>query len=180
MNNAYALIKSFCNITMINKIEAHPDFETKIRDNAIELLKVIKVLMHDPERARYPYASLTDAMSRLINIKQYESETLIDYTKHFKQARDIYESHIGKDILDTFVTHTKEYKESTTTLEKEALKAGAFSKWMGYIFIHNSDPKRYGSLVTNLSSQFSMEVNQYPKTVNIAVDILNQHKYDSG
>ena len=51
---------------------------------------------------------------------------------------------------------------------------------MGYLVINNSDPKKYGSLVTKLTSQFSMKVNQHPKTLNDAVDILNQHKFDSG
>ena len=37
LNNAYALIKSFCNKTMQNKVEALPDYETKIRDDPIEL-----------------------------------------------------------------------------------------------------------------------------------------------
>ena len=108
LSNAFALIKSFCNKTMVNKLEALPDYESKIRDDPIELLQAIKLLMHDPERARYPYASLTEAMGRMINIKQGEEESLIDYTKRFKQARDIFKSHVGGDILDVFVMHTKE------------------------------------------------------------------------
>ena len=51
---------------------------------------------------------------------------------------------------------------------------------MAYLIINNSDRAKYGSLITKLSSQFSMKVNQYPETVNDAVDILNQHKFDEG
>ena len=42
--------------------------------------------MHDPVRAKYPYASLTEAVARTLNIKQMENENLIDYVKRFKQA----------------------------------------------------------------------------------------------
>ena len=61
---AYALIYStYCNRTIQHRIEEHPDFESKIRDDPIELLAAIKILMHDPARAKYPYASLTEAIT---------------------------------------------------------------------------------------------------------------------
>ena len=37
-------------------------------------------------RAKYPYASLMEAVARTLNIKQMENENLIDYVKRFKQA----------------------------------------------------------------------------------------------
>jgi hypothetical protein len=83
---------------MQNRIEEHPDYETMIRDDRIELLDKIKMLMHDPIRAKYPYASLTEAMSRMLNIKQIESEGLLDYVKRFKESGDIMKSHVGTDI----------------------------------------------------------------------------------
>ena len=42
--------------------------------------------MHDPVRAKYQYASLTEAVARMLNIKQMENENLINYVKRFKQA----------------------------------------------------------------------------------------------
>jgi hypothetical protein len=66
----YTLIFStYCNKTMQNRIEEHPDYETTICDDPIELLSKIKVVMHDPIRAKYPFASLTKAMIRMMNIK---------------------------------------------------------------------------------------------------------------
>jgi hypothetical protein len=45
LTKAYALIFStYCNKTMQNRIEEHPDYETTIRDDPIELLSKIKVL----------------------------------------------------------------------------------------------------------------------------------------
>jgi hypothetical protein len=80
LTKAYALIFStYCNKTMQNRIEEHPDYETTIRDDPIELLSKIKVLMHDPVRAKYPFALLTEAMIRMLKIKQIENEGLSDY-----------------------------------------------------------------------------------------------------
>ena len=59
MFKAYSLILSeYCNKTMQARIETHPKYESKIQDNAIALLEVIKTLMHNPVRAQYPIASM--------------------------------------------------------------------------------------------------------------------------
>jgi hypothetical protein len=90
LDKAYALIfGTYCSKAIQSQIEEHPDFESTICDDPIELLKAISVLMHDTVRAKYPYASLYDAMMRLFNMKQYENEQLTDYVKCFKQSQDI-------------------------------------------------------------------------------------------
>ena len=74
--------------------------------------------MHDPIRAKYPCASLTEAMSRMLNIKQMENEGLLDYVKRFKESRNITKSHVGTDILDKFVENTRDYREELDDLQK--------------------------------------------------------------
>jgi hypothetical protein len=180
LTKAYALIFStYCNKTMQNRIEEHPDYETKIQDDPIELLEKIKVLMHDPIRAKYPFASLTEALIKLMNIKQLEHEGLLDYVKRFKQFRDITKSHVGTDILDTFVENTRDYQDERDVDKQKIMKADAFNKWMAYLLIRNSDQAKYGSLMNGLVSQFSMENNQYPKSVTAATDILSNHRHDN-
>ncbi len=180
MTKAYALIFStYCNKTMQNRVEEHPEFETTIRDDPIELLNKIKVLMHDPIRAKYPFASLTEAISRMLNLKQSENEGLLDYVKRFKESRDIMKSHVGTDILDKFVENTLEYRDETDTTLKKEMKDGAFDRWMAYLLIRNSDQAKYGSLSNGLVSQISMQNNQYPKTCTTATDILSNHRFDN-
>jgi hypothetical protein len=180
LTKAYALIFStYCNKTMQNRVEEHPKFETTICDDPIELLNKIKVLMHIPIRAKHPFASLTEAISRMLNLKQSENEGLLDYVKRFKESRDIMRSHVGTGILDKFVKNTLEYRdESNTTLKKE-MKDGAFNRWMAYLLIRNSDQAKYGSLSNGLASQFSMQNNQYPKKCTTATDILSNHRFDN-
>ncbi len=180
LTKAYALIFSaYCNKTMQNRIEEHPDYESTIRDDPIELLTKIKVLMHDPIRAKYPFASLTEAMSRMLNLKQIENEGLLDYVKRFKESCDITKSHVGTDILDKFVENTIEYREETDATLQQEMKDGAFDKWMAYLLIRNSDQAKYGSMMNGLVSQFSLQNNQYPKTCTTATDILSSHRLDN-
>ena len=68
---AYALILgTYCSKAIQSQVEEHPDFETTIIDDPIELLKTMNILMHDTVRVKYPYASLHDVMMRLFNLRQ--------------------------------------------------------------------------------------------------------------
>ena len=177
---AYALIfTSYCNRTMQSRIEEHPDFESKIENNPIELLEAIKTLMHDPIRAQYPMASMSDALTRLINVKQMDNEPLLDYVKRFKQLRDVVKGYLGTRILDTFIEQTEEYRKLS---EAEKLlttaKEDAFNAWMAYLLIKGSDQSKYGSLIKGFVSQYSLGNDQYPKMIQMATDVLSNHKLD--
>ena len=91
------------------------------------------MLMHDPIRVKYPFASLTEAMSRMLNIKQQEQEGLLDYVKRFKQNRDITKSHVGSDVLDKFIENMPEFRNETDTTKKDEMKKEAFERWMAYL-----------------------------------------------
>ena len=133
LDKAYALIfGTYCSKSIQSRVEEHPEFETKIRDNPIELLTTISVLMHDTVRARYPYASMNEALLRLINMKQQEHEHLTEYVKRFKQARDVVKSHMGSEWLHEFVEHTDEYNNESDTTVKDQLKKASFERWHFY------------------------------------------------
>jgi len=65
------------------RVEEHKDYETTIKNDPIELLKVIQVLMHDPARAKYPlFASMTEALLQVLTFtKQQDNKNLIDYVR---------------------------------------------------------------------------------------------------
>ena len=127
MHRVYALIvKDYCSKAMQHRVEEHPDYESKIKNDPIELLKAIKILMHDPVRARYPFASLTDAFSQMYGVRQKENEGLLKYVETFKQQRDVLKSHVGTHIFDEFVEHLEEYRNETDTSKQQELKDGAF------------------------------------------------------
>ena len=141
------------------------NFDSEIRDNPFKLLDAIKNKMYDPARAKYECASLTESIVRaLLNTKQEFDEDLIDYTKRFKQAKDIFQQTVGDEILHKFVENAKDYKDleraatqsggSSTPLTN--LKKKSFSKWMTHLFMKNADSTRYGSLMTKFSAEFAL------------------------
>jgi hypothetical protein len=117
MNKTYSLIYRLqhCNKTIQDRIHAHPDFETKIENDPIELLKAIDILINDLERARYPYTSVTEAMTRFMKCRQLEKKPLADYVKRFKGNQDSMAQNMGKVFLKDFVKSMKQYADETNT-----------------------------------------------------------------
>ena len=48
---------------------------------------------------------------------------------------------------------------------------------MDYLLIRGSDQSKYGTFKKGLKSKFSLGKYQYPKTILMAVDTLNIHKF---
>ncbi|MGC9191045.1 MAG: hypothetical protein ACP5FR_04015, partial [Candidatus Micrarchaeia archaeon] len=178
LTKAYALIfGNYCTKAMQSQVEAHPDFEKEIEKDPLKLLEVIKVLMHDPIRTQYPLISMTNALSHLVNLKQGNDEGLLKYIKRFKHARDVAVSHLGTDLLDQFAEYQEEFKGLTTDSDKKKFKEELFEAWMAYLVIRGSDQSKYGSLTANFVQQYSLGNDQYPRTIEMATDVLSQHPF---
>lgn len=176
---SYALILSYCSIVMKSCIEALPNYETEVKDNPIKLLESIQNKMHDPERNCYPYESVTEALQRVINMRQNEKESLIEYAKHHKQGMDIIKSQFGTSFLDEFTEKSAEYKVELDTKLQSDMKAKAFKKWSAYLLIKNSDPEKYGKFTATLQSQYNLKKNLYSTTRTDAIEALNNHPHDN-
>jgi hypothetical protein len=177
LNKAYALIyTNYCTKMMQARIEEHPDYNF-FKNNPIAVLEAIKTLMHDPVRAQYPMALMTDALGRLVNVKQQDTESLLDYIKRFKQLRDVVKSQMGNKFLTEFIEHLPTYTTALAT-DQALMQTEAYSKWMAYLLIRGSDQTKYGSLTKGFISQYSLGNDQYPKTITTATDVLSNHKLD--
>ena len=158
---AYALIfGTYCSKAIQCGVEEHPDFELTFREDPIELLKTINILMYDTVRAECPYASLYDVMMRWFNLRQQEHEHLVDYVKGSKQSKDVVKAHMGSKWLELFVEHTEEYQKETDSKQQSVLKDQSFERYMAFVLLRNSDQAKYRSLMNGLISQYSMENDQ--------------------
>jgi hypothetical protein len=142
------------------------------------LLKAIEILIINLVWARYPYASITEAMTRFMTCRQLENKPLADYVKRFKGNRDSMAHNMGKDFLKDFVKNTKQYADETDTDKQDEMLKGLYAQWTAYMLMKNSDQGKYGSLMTSLTTEFSMGTNQYPEDVMAAVDILTNHRFN--
>jgi hypothetical protein len=178
-SKAYAFLWSQCAKSMQQKIEASKDYEGTIKNNPIELLKAIKQHALNYQEYRYEMSIILDSIRSVINLKQKEGESLVDYTRRFKTARDVLKSHIGGPlILTRFVENMGGYNATDQDIVNKC-QEDAFTQFMAYTYISNSDFTKYGSLVKSLNSQHSLGNNQFPVTVTAATNALSNHPMDN-
>jgi hypothetical protein len=162
-----------------NRIEESTNFKSDIRNDPFLLMETIKMKMYGQVRAKYEFVQHTDIILQFLSLKEDHGESLIEYSKRFKQSLDNLKAIFGKEFLSGYIEKTDDYKKSTTTTdEKTELKEQAFLRWMSYVYLKNSDPKKYGSLNRNLQSQYALQNDQYPKTISKVTDVLTNHQCD--
>ena len=64
-------------------LNAHPDFEKYIKNNAISLLNSIQNVILETVRSQYPFVSITVALNQLTNVNKFETESLLYYVAWF-------------------------------------------------------------------------------------------------
>lgn len=170
---AYALIyREYCSTAMQSQLRELPEFESRIQDDPVELLMEVQKLMHVPLKAVYPMWSLAETFANLVNLRQKEGEDLIGFTERFKQEKNIVKSLVGKHFLDNFIENTKEYAELTNDVDKKKMKSNGFDAFMATVFLRGSDRSSYGELIDDMRTQYALKVDQYPKSLEDAVDVM--------
>ena len=94
------------------RIKQHPEFEDCIRDDPVELINTISILIQSPVRREYRFHPLKTALTNFMTIRQYDEEDIIAYQKRFNQLRDIAEAQLGKTSLYTFIQNDEDFKKA--------------------------------------------------------------------
>ena len=74
---------------------------------------------------------------------------------------------------------TAEYQALTDAGKQEKLKKESFDKWTTYLYLHNSNQKKYGTLMKTFQTQYSLGNSQYCGPITSASDVLLNHFWDA-
>ena len=92
------------------------DYESMVYNDPVELLRAIREHALNYQETRYEMAIIAESMITLLTSKQKENESLQDYTRRFKTAREVFESHIGGPIVLTkYMMTMDDYNDSDPT-----------------------------------------------------------------
>ena len=178
LTKAYALIWERCTKAMQNKIANSSDFEDTIYDDPIELLKEIKRNALNYQEYKYDMAIIADAFRNLLTTTQKDQESLQDYARRFKTSEEILKSHMeGPIIIPGAVRDHEDWNPN----DQDAIitcQDDVYNRFLSYIFLEQADQSKYGSLCTGLSTQHSLQNDQYPKTMSQATSVLSSHRFD--
>ena len=93
-----------------SRLQAMPDFNTKIQDDPLALLRAIKTQTHENARTQYPPITITTHLDRLLRIKQESNEDPATFAKRFQQQLDTVQGYLGPRFTDGYAEQTPEYK----------------------------------------------------------------------
>ena len=104
---------------------------------------------------------ILDAIKTLLSTKQKDRETFQDYTKRFRIAREVLESHIGGPIILTKIIKLIQGYVELPILDVEAeknwkYKENVFEQFLAYL-LENSDQAKNGSILSGLITQKSFK-----------------------
>ena len=158
----YALLWEQSAEGMQNKIESRTKFEIEIFKNPIKLIKALKEHVLHYQEHRYEMSIILSSMKALINSKQKEGESLIEYTRRFKTLRDVLESHVGGPIiLPKYVKSMDGYEEHDPA-SADLLIGKSWNMFAAYMYLENADQSKYGTLMTGLNTQKTLKNDQCP------------------
>jgi hypothetical protein len=127
---AYGLIwDDYMTATMQNRIEQHPDYASKIKNNLVELMLAICASMHESVRAQHTILTLFLALTKFFTYKQKEDMTNAEYLKGFKEHRDVFKTQWGTKITEEeYAERQPEYAKLTTPEAQIKFKELVFEK----------------------------------------------------
>ena len=71
MVKLYAVIyDNYCSKEIQTVLKEQSDFDNKVLNKLLELLERVKILVHTPEKAKYPFLTLIEVFASLLNFRQ--------------------------------------------------------------------------------------------------------------
>ena len=156
--------------------EEVPSFESNIRNDPLELLEHVEILMHVPQRAKYSPLTLVEVLMSFLRLRQGENESLLDYLGRFKSETKVVTRLFGKKLVDDFVENKKEYRDlpKTDIDAKKSLKEKEWDKFKVVLFLQNADTSRFGEMLVDFRKQLANNKDNYPADIQTMVDVMRQ------
>ena len=181
-DNACALIfDDYCTKEMKDRLLETTDWDTVTSRDPLLILETIKNNAHSPVRSQYRAVLLVDSILNWFGIKQSNDEDLIDYFKRGKQLEEVWRTQMGRKCLEFFVSHDPEYLKAVAendTDAKNKIVNDVYDEVAAYVMIRGADKNKYESFKTFLGQQYSLGIDQYPKTTKLVQNSLRQRKFD--
>ena len=112
-----------------------------------------------------------------MRFRQSERMSNSDYLEKLRDLVEVYEHLSGEPgILKARIDSLLIDPELADDDDRQDAKTKAREEYLAVLLLTKSDPKRYGSLVTNVENVYTRGQNGYPTMVSGAYDMLINYK----
>ena len=105
-----------------------------------------------------------EAYNNLFTTKQRDNESLQEYTRRFKTATEVLETHTGGPIILEKLIN-KNMTDIKGLTDKEMMTRQVSDGFLAYLYLEQADKGKYGSILQGLTTQLSLGNDQFPKTM---------------
>ena len=89
-------------------------------------------------------------MRAFLTLRQKDAESLIDYSRRFKAARDVLVSHLGGPIILTKYVMQMQGYDPDDMGSNVTLMDQAYEEFVAYSFMEGADKSKYGEMMLTL------------------------------
>jgi hypothetical protein len=151
MDKVFGILWGQCTIGVKNKLESRKDWSTiKAKHKAIDLLKAIKEVTQDYQDSKYPLVSIKRSLLNVLTAKQDERESIVNYTKRFRNAVEIMEAQQGKLALTEYVKKMNGYDANSHS----TFATTAYESFIAMCYVDGTN--RAAVLNKDLSNAYAM------------------------
>ena len=176
-SNAHALIYGQCTLAVKNKLQARKDWD-EIENNPFKLLKALREITHNYQDSRYYIGTVATSIRAFFNMRQEKEESLVEYAKRFKNARDIMETRFGKLDMNYCLKGTDDFDSGDDDAKKK-LAEEAYNRMIAYEFLMGCSTSKSLELKKELQNDHAKGDNKYPKNLEKAVEMVSNYKGSS-
>jgi hypothetical protein len=170
----YAVIWGQCSESMRAKLKAARDYVDKAAANdCFWLLKQIKSVTLQFDDKRNGYIALLDATANYLNLRQSQSQSVLDYADALRGYVDTLEYHGGSVVTNYKLVPWMSDEGTPRSVEERT--AIAREKSMAATLVRGADPSRFGTMICHLANQFANGMDEYPQDFASAHSLLESY-----
>jgi len=171
----YAVIWGQCSETMRAKLKSHDEYSERSEANdCYWILKQIKAITLQFDERTNGFISLLNARTSFLNCRQGQTQSADAYMEALKGWADTIE-YCGGTVAENFTLVPATAPDGTTRTQAQRTTM-ARDQTLAIAFIRGVDPTRYGTLVTDLSNQYAMGIDNYPSDLTSAYGLVVNYK----
>ena len=190
---AYSILWKQCDKQLQSKIKLRAEFDGAIKNGAVELKKIIKMLALDYEESKCDIGIVLNSLRNLLNYTQKDDVSLENYNEGFKAASGVAKQHLGGELVlqkimdaegypsgdDLYQAATHDPKAILPLLEKrKKIKESVWEKIKAYLYYVSSNQSKYGSLAKGTITGYAAENVDWPTDISKVHDTLQPHTWD--
>ena len=172
-------VDDYCTQNIFRMVEQQPDFETKIKDNPVALLEILKSLAHEGGAvSAYRCPTIVTTLERLVTLRMNDDEHPSQWKHRVTAECDAVTQLMGDTWLEGVIQDDEDYKQAADPDAKDKLASKLWDEVQAYMILHGAQPQKYGQLKRDLRQSAVLKDEKYPKNKEDMTEALVRHTWD--